>query len=162
VMRATPIRAEETAGELSERLARLGAETIVDTLDRLDALTPRPQDHGGVTLAPRLKKGDGAIDWRRPARDLVNLAHGCNPWPGATATASGGVLTIWRARFVAGLAAGAPGTLVAHEGALGVATGDGLLLPAEVQPENRRAMAWADYLRGARLAAGARLGPGVS
>jgi len=158
LMRPTPIGADETAGELSERLARLGAETILETLDRLDTLTPRPQDHGAATLAPRLKKIDGAIDWMKPARDIVNLALGCNPWPGATVTAPGGALTIWRARALAGAARGAPGTLAAHDGALGVTTGDGLLLPVEVQPENRRAMTWADYLRGARLAEGARFG----
>ena len=160
--RPTTIGADETAGELSARLARLGAEVIVETLDRLATLTPTPQDHAAATLAPRLKKGDGAIDWTRPARDLVNLARGCNPWPGATAQAAGGALTIWRARASGGAARGAPGTLQAHEGALAVATGEGLLLPVEVQPENRRAMAWADYLHGVRLAAGARLGPGAS
>jgi len=63
---------------------------------------------------------------------------------------------------VGGAARGAPGTLVAHEGALAVATGEGLLLPVEVQPENRRAMPWADYLHGVRLAAGTRLGPGAA
>ena len=158
LMRPTPIGPEETAGELSDRLARLGAEVILETLDRLDTLTPRPQDHAAATPAPRLKKVDGAIDWTKRARDIVNLARGCNPWPGATATAPGGTLTIWRARALAGAARDAPGTLAAHDGALGVATGDGLLLPVEVQPENRRAMSWADYLRGARLAEGARFG----
>jgi len=158
LMRPTPIGADETAGELSDRLARLGAEVILETLDRLDTLTPRPQDHTAATLAPRLKKVDGAIDWTKRARDIVNLARRCNPWPGATATAPGGTLTIWRARALAGAARDAPGTLAAHDGALGVATGDGLLLPVEVQPENRRAMSWADYLRGARLAEGARFG----
>ena len=160
--RPMTISADETAGELSARLARLGADVIVETLDRLATLTPTPQDHAAATLAPRLKKSDGAIHWTRPARDLVNLARGCNPWPGATAQAAGGALTIWRARAVGGAARGAPGTLVAHEGALAVATGEGLLLPVEVQPENRRAMPWADYLHGVRLAAGARLGPGAA
>jgi methionyl-tRNA formyltransferase len=158
--RPTPIGAEETAGELFERLARLGAEVIVETLDRLDALVPVPQDSAAATLAPRLKKSDGALDWSRPTRDLVNLVRGCNPWPGTTATTPGGTLTLWRARAVPAAARGAPGTLLDAGDALAVATGDGLLLPLEVQPENRRAMAWDEYLRGARLAVGARLGPG--
>jgi methionyl-tRNA formyltransferase len=158
--RPTPIGAEETAGELFERLARLGAEVIVETLDRLDALVPVPQDSAAATLAPRLKKSDGALDWSRPARDLANLVRGCNPWPGTTTTAAGGMLTLWRARAVPAAAGEAPGTLLAAGDALAVATGDGLLLPLEVQPENRRAMAWDEYLRGARLALGARLGPG--
>jgi methionyl-tRNA formyltransferase len=151
----TAIGPEETAGELSERLAVLGAEVIVDTLARLDTLTPVPQRHEAATLAPRLKKTDGALDWRRPARDLVNLVRGCNPWPGATLPTAGGTLTLWRARNVAG--AGAPGTLVMHERTLAIAAGEGAVLPLEVQPESRRAVGWDEFLRGARLAAGHRL-----
>jgi methionyl-tRNA formyltransferase len=152
---STPIGPDETAGELAGRLADLGAQTILDTLARLDTLTPVPQDHAAATLAPRLKKADGALDWRRPALELVNLVRGCNPWPGATTAAPGGTLSLWRARVVAGQ--GAPGTLVAHERTLAVAAGEGAVLPVEVQPESRRAVAWDEYLRGARLAAGQRL-----
>ena len=156
---ATPIGPEETAGELARRLAPLGAETLLETLGRLDALTPEPQRHEEATLAPRLKKDDGRLDWTRAARELVNLVRGCNPWPGATTAAPGAALTIWRAAAVAGPPGPAPGTLVACGGGLAVATGAGALLPTEVQPENRRAMPWADYLRGARLGAGARFTP---
>jgi methionyl-tRNA formyltransferase len=151
----TPIGAEETAGELSERLSALGAEVIVDTLARLDTLTPTPQRHEAATLAPRLKKTDGVLDWRRPARDLVNLVRGCNPWPGATTPTPGGTLTVWRARVVPG--AGTPGTLVPHERTLAVATGEGAVLPLEVQPESRRAVGWDEFLRGARRTAGQSL-----
>ena len=151
----TPIGAEETAGELSERLSVLGAAVILDTLARLDALTSQPQRHEAATLAPRLKKTDGVLDWRRPARDLVNLVRGCNPWPGATTVVAGGTLTLWRARAVAGAAA--PGTLIPHERTLAVATGEGAVLPLEVQPESRRAIGWDEFLRGARLTAGQRL-----
>jgi methionyl-tRNA formyltransferase len=153
---STPIGPHETAGELAARLADLGAQVILDTLARLDTLTPVPQDHAAATLAPRLKKADGAIDWRRPAVELVNLVRGCNPWPGAIATVPGGTLTLWRARAVAG-GHGVPGSLIPCERTLAVATGMGALLPLEVQPESRRALAWDEYLRGARLAAGQRL-----
>jgi methionyl-tRNA formyltransferase len=153
----TPIGPEETAGELSVRLAELGARTILDTLARLDRLTPVPQDSAAATLAPRLKKTDGALDWRQPATALVNLVRGCNPWPGTATTAPGGPLTLWRARAVPGH--GEPGTLIVHERTLAVATGDGAVLPLEVQPESRRALGWGEYLRGARLTAGVRLGP---
>ena len=154
---STPIGEAETAAELFPRLATLGAEVIVDTLDRLPALTPVPQRHHDATLAPRLKKADGVLDWTRPAHDLVNLVRGCNPWPGAITTTPGGPVTIWRATRVPAPAPAAPGTVVAHERTLAVTTGDGLLLPTEIQPENRRPMSWADYLRGARLAVGTRL-----
>ena len=159
--RSTPIGPEETAGELSERLARLGADVIVDTLDHLDTLTPTPQNHAEATMAPRLTKANGVIDWTKRAVEIVNVVRGCNPWPGATTTAPGGALTIWRARALPEIPGGAPGTLASQtsqEGAPAIAAGDGLLLPVEVQPENRRAMPWADYLRGARLAVGARFG----
>lgn len=158
LMRSTPIQSEETAGALAERLARLGADVIVETLERFETLTPRPQDHAAATTAPRLTKADGVIDVTKSAAEIVNLVRGCNPWPGATLKTSGGTLTIWGARALAGATGAAPGTLVTHEGELAIATGDGVLLPVDVQPENRRTMAWADYLRGARLAAGARVG----
>jgi methionyl-tRNA formyltransferase len=153
----TPIGDEETAGELAARLAVLGAEVIVDTLARLDELTPVPQRHDAATLAPRLKKTDGELDWTRPARDLVNLVRGCNPWPGATTRSAGGRLTLWRARAVGGAAE--PGTLIPHGSTLALAAGEGALLPLEVQPESRRAIGWDEFLRGARLTAGQRLAP---
>ena len=68
LVRSTPIAAEEAAAELFARLAPLGAEVIVETLARLDSITPRPQDHAAATLAPRLKKTDGVIDWTKRAR----------------------------------------------------------------------------------------------
>ena len=151
----TPIGSDETAGELSERLAPLGAEVILDTLARLDTLTPTAQPTEGATLAPRLKKQDGVLEWTRPARELTNLVRGCNPWPGATTSTPAGPLAVWRARAVDGT--GAPGTLIAHERTLAIATGAGALLPVEVQPESRRAIAWDEYLRGARLTAGRTL-----
>jgi len=154
---STPIGDDETAGELFARLAVLGADVIVDTLDRLADLTPVPQRHEDATLAPRLKKSDGVLDWARPARDLVNLVRGSNPWPGATTATRGGPLIVWRATAIAGAHEAPPGILVNHGRTLAVATAFGLLLPTEVQPENRRPMPWDDYLRGARLVAGTRV-----
>ncbi|HKB27203.1 MAG TPA: methionyl-tRNA formyltransferase, partial [Methylomirabilota bacterium] len=152
---STPIGPEETAGELARRLADLGAKVLVETLERLDTLTPTPQRHEEATLAPRLKKTDGHLDWRRPARELVNLVRGCNPWPGALTRAPVGLLTVWRATAADTAAGAPPGTLVGGAGALAIATGEGALQPSEVQPENRRPMPWADWLRGARLRPGA-------
>jgi methionyl-tRNA formyltransferase len=153
---STPIGPEETAGELAGRLATLGADVLVDTLARLDTLTPTPQRHEEATLAPRLKKTDGILDWTRPARELTDRIRGCNPWPGASTATSGGPLRIWRARPLAIAVSAVPGTLVAAGDTLAVASGEGLVLPIEVQPESRRAVAWTEFLRGARLGAGAR------
>jgi methionyl-tRNA formyltransferase len=151
---STSVGDEETAGDLSTRLAALGAEVIVETLDRLADLTPVPQRHEDATLAPRLKKSDGRLDWRRPAGDLVNLVRGCNPWPGASTATPAGPLAVWRATAIDGPSSGPPGTLVTHGRMLAIATGDGLFVPTDVQAENRRTMPWADYVRGARLAPG--------
>jgi methionyl-tRNA formyltransferase len=155
---STPIGPEETAGELAERLSRLGADVLIDTLARLDALTPTPQRDADATLAPRLKKSDGDLDWTRPAREIVDRVRGCNPWPGASAATAAGPLRIWRARPLERAASAPPGTLVAAGDTLGVAAGEGLVLPVDVQPESRRTITWPEFLRGARLAAGARLG----
>jgi methionyl-tRNA formyltransferase len=153
----TAIGPEETAGELSERLAGIGARLLLRTLKEIDSLPRIPQDGAQVTMAPRLKKEDGWLRPSEPARDLVNRIRGCNPWPGAALMTPVGRLLIWRARALPGAAPAPPGTLLASEGPLGITTGSGILLPLEVQPENRKAMSWADFLRGARLEPGARV-----
>ena len=159
MLRSAPVTIgpEETAGELAARLSVLGAEVLVDTLDELDTLTPQPQRHEDATLAPRLKRTDGHLDWSRPARELINRIRGCNPWPGALTRGPAGPLTIWRATAAGSEPGGTPGTLErpADGGEPVIAAADGWLRPIEVQPENRRAMSWAEYLRGARLTAGA-------
>ena len=148
--------AEETAGELAARLSVLGAEVLVDTLAELDTLTSRAQRHEDATLAPRLNRADAYLDWNRPAQELVNRIRGCNPWPGALTRGPAGTLTIWRATVAGTGPTRTPGTLArpADSDAPVIAAADGWLRPIEVQPENRRAMSWADYLRGARLSPG--------
>jgi methionyl-tRNA formyltransferase len=155
---ATPIAPDETAGELARRLAPLGARTLLETLAALDRLAPQPQDSGRATLAPRLKKEDGWLRLAEPARDLVNRVRGCNPWPGAVIMTPAGRLLVWRATAAPGRAADPPGSLGPPEsGPPGIVTGDGVLIPVEVQPESRRPMPWADFLRGARLQRGHRV-----
>ena len=171
----TPIGPDETAGELSARLAGIGARLLLRTLEEIDTLPRIPQDAAQATLAPRLKKEDG---WLRPAeaaRDLVNRIRGCNPWPGAALLTPVGRLLIWRAQALPSNTTAPPGTLLPlsppgrgqgegpkvegpkGDGPLGIAAGSGILLPVEVQPDNRKAMPWADFLRGARLEPGARV-----
>lgn len=156
----TEIGLEETARDLAARLSRLGARLLLQTLARLDRLTPLPQDSERATLAPRLRKDDGQLHFAEPARALVNRVRGCNPWPGATVDGPRGKLQIWQARALDEPSPRDPGRLVKSEsGSLALATGAGLLLPSMVQPENRRVMVWDDFLRGARLDPGARFGP---
>ncbi len=164
----TAIGPDETAGELSERLAGIGARLLLRTLEEIDTLPRIPQDGAQATMAPRLKKEDGWLRPIEPARHLVNRIRGCNPWPGAALLTPVGRLLIWRAQALPGPATAPPGTLLPlspqgrgqgegpeGQGSLGIATGSGILLPLEVQPENRKAMPWADFLRGARLEPGA-------
>jgi methionyl-tRNA formyltransferase len=160
LQRPMPIGADETAGELADGLAALGGAVLLETLDRLDTLVPRPQDDRAATLAPRLRKEDGLLNWTEPAVTLAVRVRGLNPWPGAVAFAPGGRLLIWRARAIEGR--GEPGMLTrAAGGLLAIGTGQGLLEPVEVQPQNRRAMDWDAYLRGARLDTGALFGAPV-
>jgi methionyl-tRNA formyltransferase len=154
-----PIGDDETAGELAARLALVGADLLIETLARLDTLRPEAQHHDAATLAPRLKKSDGRLDWSRSAVELVNTVRGTNPWPGAVTDTPRGPLTIWRARAVTATSSHArpPGLVVAHEDTHAVVAGEGLVLPIQVQPESRRPVPWSDWLRGARLGDGTRL-----
>ena len=93
----TAIGADETAPELTARLAEAGAPLMVETLRRLDRgeITPTPQDNSQATLAPPLKKEDGRIDWSLSARKTYNRIRGLQPWPGAFTTFRGKKCQIW-------------------------------------------------------------------
>jgi methionyl-tRNA formyltransferase len=152
---------EETADQLEPRLARLGAEVLLETVQGLAAgtLQPIPQDHSNATLAPILKKEDGRLDWTQPASDLANRVRGFHPWPGAFTTLAGRVLKVLKAA-VAAPGGGEPGAFVGVEGGvLLVAAGSGTRLALlEVQPESRRPMTGGAFAAGARLEPGTRLG----
>ena len=85
--RATPIAPDENAGQLHDRLARLGAELLVETLIQLERgdVVPQPQDHSRATFAPKLSKADGALDFTRNADTLARVVRALTPWPGAAA-----------------------------------------------------------------------------
>ena len=115
----TGIGPEETAIELGARLARMGADLLVETLARLasGSLVGVPQDSSRASFAPVLRKEDGRIDWTRTAAEIYNRIRGFLPWPGSTTRFRGHQLQVWRAR-VAGEAAGLPGSLHAAKGRL--------------------------------------------
>jgi methionyl-tRNA formyltransferase len=162
--RSTPIGPEETAADLEPRLARLGAEVLLESLAGLQArtLAPKPQDPALATLAPILKKEDGRIDWTSPAAMIAARMRGFHPWPGATTSFGGAGLKVLRAQAAETQGDGShePGAIVSigRDGVL-VACGAGTRLQLlEVQPESRRPMPAAAWAAGARLAPGARLG----
>ena len=161
--RAFAIGAEETAAELEPRLASLGAALLLESVQGLAAgsLTPQPQDHSRATLAPILKKEDGRIEWKRPAREIAWRVRGFTPWPGAFTRADGRLLKVLRASVLPQAAPTAePGLVLAVSSAgVSVACGGGSALQlAQVQPESRRPMPAAAWAAGLRLQAGARIG----
>jgi len=165
---ATPIGPEDTGESLEDRLAGLGAAALADALAawRAGRLSATAQDPAAVTHAGMIRKGDGRIDWRRPAPEIERATRAFAPWPGAFTARGGDALKVWRAevadRDVAGAAAVAdppPGTVVALDAhGPAVATGAGLLRLLEVQAAGKRRMPASEFARGARLAVGERLG----
>jgi methionyl-tRNA formyltransferase len=147
--KAVSIGPEETAGELHDRLSSLGAEAIVEALDRIDDLTPEPQPESGVTYAEKIEKAEARIDWTEPAEDIARTIRGLSPFPGAWTMIGGKRLKLHGARAVEGAAA--PGTVLRG---LTVAAGEGAVEITRVQPEGRPPMAAEDWLRGARIAPG--------
>jgi methionyl-tRNA formyltransferase len=83
-MRSTPIGRDEDAVALTSRLAEMGAELLVDTLARLDDVQPKEQAHEEATVAPRLNREDGELDWTISAEELDRRVRGLQPWPGVT------------------------------------------------------------------------------
>jgi methionyl-tRNA formyltransferase len=153
-----PIEPDEPAGRLQDRLARLGAPVLVDSLRRFVAgEEPTSQPEEGVTYAPKVTPDDVRIDWDEPADRIVNLARSADPAPGAHTTFRGERLKVFRAR--AHDAQGTPGRVVATSpaGAV-VACGDGAVVLAEVQPAGKRRMTGEAFARGHRPAVGEVLG----
>jgi methionyl-tRNA formyltransferase len=157
---ATPIGPDETAPELSVRLAEAGARLLMKTLAELAAGTakPVPQDNVRATLAPILQKEDGRIDWHYPAHRIHNRIRGFQPWPGAHTSFRGQSLHLWRSRLVPQRWNLAPGALVHEDGVFAVG-GDGASLELlEVQLEGRKKMPAAVFAHGHRLTPADRLG----
>jgi methionyl-tRNA formyltransferase len=155
-----PIDPDETAGELSPRLAALGAELVTRELPRLLAgeLTPAPQDHARATLAPLLKKQDGAVDWSLSARAVHDHVRGLSPWPSAYTHLDGARIKLHRTRVCDEQRAHAePGAVLrASRDAIEVACGTGSLQLLELQLEGGRLLTAAEFCAGHPLAERAR------
>lgn len=149
----------DDAGSLGARLAVIGAELLVQTVDHLASgpMAPRPQDDSLATFAPKFGPEDRRIQWTAPARVLVNLVRALSPEPAATTTFRAKSLKLFRAE-VSG-SAGAPGEVVdVSKDGFVVGTGEGALRPLEVGPAGRRRMTAAEFVRGYRPSLGERLG----
>lgn len=160
--RATPIGRRETAGELTDRLALLGAELLVETLRALEAGTlPRtPQNPNEATYEPKLDKETGRVDFAKTAGEIDRLVRGVTPWPGAFTTLEGGTVKLFETRALEGGPSAAPGEVVAADGKRGlvVSCGDCDLEIVEMQMPGAKRMRAADYLRGHLIKTGICLG----
>jgi methionyl-tRNA formyltransferase len=157
--KAMPIASGDTTGNLTLKLAQLGAELLAVTLPRWlgREIAPQPQDETHATYAPMARKEDGKLEWARPADFLARQVRACQPWPGAYTTWKGQLLKVWRAHALHVESAGS-GSVVAWEGGAAVGAGEGLLALDEVQLAGRRPAAMAEFLRGARGFIGSVLG----
>ncbi len=164
VEKRTPIGAEETSGELFERLAVLGGEALVEALDSIEDGRAKfePQDATRATYAKKIKKEHGVVDWSKPADEIARLVRAMNPWPLArTIDPKGRELAILRAHEVAN-ASGAPGEILESDRRLVVAAKIGALEIEELVPAGKRALAAREFLLGARLERGAKMSSGAT
>ena len=150
---ATPIGAEETTGDLHDRLAEIGAAAIVAALRGLDGLTPIPQSEDGVTYAAKIDKAEARVEWHRPAAEVDRLIRGLSPFPGAWAEIEGVRVKFLGSRLVEGQ--GTPGEVL--DDALTVACGQGAVQLTRLQKAGREPQMAADFLRGWPIRKGARL-----
>lgn len=150
----TEIGEDETAGELFDRMAALGADSIEKTLELFDngAVPRTPQDEAEATMAPMLKKEMGELDFGKYAEEIHNLVRGLCPWPVAFTYVDGKSVKIYKADRVEGYS-GAPGELLDEKRFI-VGCGDGAVELSIVQPEGKKQMSGGDFIRGKRLATG--------
>jgi methionyl-tRNA formyltransferase len=155
--RRVALAADEDAGSLHDRLAALGAETIVACLADIEAGGARatPQPAQGVTYARKIDKRETALDWSLPAVALARAVRAFRPAPGAWTRLHGEILKVWRARVVE--SAGVPGEVLEAGSELVVACGEGALAISELQRSGGRRLDAAQFLRGLPLPPGTRL-----
>lgn len=151
--RAVPITASHTTASLTAELAQVGAELLLETLPAWLAgqIEPEPQLEEQATLAPRLRKEAGAIDWQRPALEIERQVRAFEPWPGAFTRGPRGllkILTVRTAPEVAGRAPKPPGTIFEYQRGVYVSTGDGAVQLVTVQPAGKKAMPAEAMVRG--------------
>lgn len=145
----------QTAGELSDKLARLGADLMVRALGALErgAITAQPQAAEGATYAKKISKDEARIDWTQNAREIDCRIRGLSPWPGAWSEVKGERVKILLAEPVPGK--GAPGEVIG--GDLTIACGEGALRLLKVQRAGSKAMTAGELLKGFAVPNGTRL-----
>lgn len=156
--RAIPIAPDETGQSLHDKLAALGGDLLIGTLPGyLDGtIQPQQQPEDGVTLAPRIEKDEGRIDWTQPAAAIERTVRAFTPWPGTFTYWDGTLLKLLSGDVIDGSAD--PGQVVLRGGRAAIGTGEGSFTPIRVQLEGRKATDIDEFLRGHPGFAEARLG----
>ena len=154
LQREVEIQEDDTAEILNDRLAKIGAKLLMETLCRLkkNSIAPIPQDHSKATVVPILKKDDGLIDWTKDSLQISDLIRGLIPWPCAYTHLQGRTLKIFKAKALERNSTEiTPGTVteICKEG-ITVSTGKGFLLIKEIQLQDHKRMNAADFIRGCR------------
>ena len=157
----TAIQAQDTSETLHDRLAKMGADLLARTIPDYAAgkIQPRPQPAHGVSYAPKIKKHDGQIDWRQPARAIWNRVRGLVPWPGAFThlPEQPRLLKLWQAEVLE--QRGPPGQILqADKTGIIVGCGAGALRILALQREGGRRLSAAEFLAGHPMKPGDRLG----
>jgi methionyl-tRNA formyltransferase len=154
---STEVAPDETAGDLTKRLARLGASALVEAVSLLSAglARPQPQDHAQATLAPKIDREMARIVWDKDAASLTRQVRAFDPVPGAWTTLSGEILKLFGAREAPGN--GAPGVVLAAGEELVVAAGENAVAVREVQPAGKSRLSVDAWVRGRGVSPGQRL-----
>jgi methionyl-tRNA formyltransferase len=168
--RATQITSVDTGQSLHDRLARMGADLLVETLPAIESgtLHEQPQPEQGITYAQKISKAEARIDWLKDAAAVWRQVRAFNPWPVAETRCGGQQLRIWEAqlppqdaappstdRTASGYTApgrAAPGSVLAADAAgIQVACGQGVLCVTRLQLAGRKPLQAGDFLKGQRL-----------
>ena len=158
--RATPIGENETAAELFDRLAVMGAELLIETLDALEegSVAPQKQEEALATYAPMLSKDMCNLDFSHPVRKIHKQICGLSDWPCAVTKLNGKRLKIYKSEIVSNKATGKANGEIINSKDFSVACSDGVIRFTEIQAEGSKRMKTADYLRGKPVDKGIILG----
>jgi methionyl-tRNA formyltransferase len=157
LQKSIPIEEDETSETLHEKLAALGSQLLLETVERMKAgdLRTIPQDHSKATDAPLLKKTDGRIDWRKEAIEINRQVRAFNPWPGAFTQWQGRFLKIYKGEIREGVSIGKAGTVLwVGSDFIEVGTGKNSFFIREVQIEGKKRMSVQDFLSGHPISVG--------
>jgi methionyl-tRNA formyltransferase len=161
--REVPISDEDTTGSLGVKLAKVGAQLLMETLPLWieGRIKPRPQDDGAASYSRMIKKEDGEVDWRLSAQELWRRVRAFDPWPGCYARWRDKRLKLVKVLPLHGEKSNEPGRVIALSPPapviVGVETGDGVLGLVRVQLEGKRELSAEEFVRGQRDFIGSRL-----